>query len=436
MPFMIRRRLPALIFLAAIFVAGCEPVTPTPRPTWTPRPTATLEPDDTPTPFPTETPLAQPTLRTSAQLSPKPGTATDINPVIRTGVRDPLIPVFGPFPPVPVPARPASLNPLTGLNANAAALQRRPILARIGNDQKAREQQWQAGLNAADIVFEELIDILGTQYANTRYTAVYLSNDPPLIGPIRSGRVINLQIAPMLDGALSNAGASNGTRWIFSQTPMINLDEFFNMPAYCYEKTHGYQGRLYTTGPRLREYMGQKRWDKPVPLYGFNFSASTPAGGQPISSIALTQAPWPKWSALQWKYDSSNGSYLRFTTGSPHIDNSYAVNAKWGNGADCIVTGEQTQSQVRAANVVVLYARHEKTNIIEDSNNAVSVMITLTGQGDATFFRDGQMVRGKWQRKSEQEFFNFTDASGNSYGLKPGNTWFEIVPIGYSVDLK
>lgn len=435
MPHLFRRN-PALILLAAIFIVSCEPVAPTPRATWTPRPTATQEPDETPTPFPTSTAAPQPTPLTSAQLNPKSGVASDINPVARTGARDPLIPVFGPFPPVPVPARPADYNPLTGLNGNAASLQRRPILARIGNDQKAREQQWQAGLNAADVVFEELIDVLGTQYANTRYTAVYLSNDPPLIGPIRSGRIINLQIAPMMDGALSNAGASNGTRWIFSQTPMINLDEFFNMPAYCYEKTHGYQGRLYTTGPRLREYMKQKGWDRPVPLYGFNFSGSAPAGGQAVTSIGVTQAPWPKWSALQWKYDSASGSYLRFTTGAQHIDNSYTVTAKWGSGADCIPSGAQTQSQVRSNNVVVLYAKHEKTNIIEDSNNAVSVMISLTGQGDAVFFRDGQMIRGKWQRKNEQEFFNFSDASGKSYALKPGNTWFEIVPLGYSIDLK
>ncbi len=527
------RRTPALILLAAIFVVSCEPVAPTPRPTWTPRATSTPEPGGTPTPFAdndsttnqqaalnynpdpvhakttdplrvraepnttadilgrlnqgdeillyartidskwfqTQLPnsaqrgwiasdyvvangsidsllvlqgstlvppssLALQTPIASAQLNPRPGAATDINPVVRTGVRDPLLPVFGPFPPVPVPSRPTNLNPLTGQIADPASLQHRPIVARIGNDQKAREQQWQAGLNAADLVFEELIDILGTQYANTRYSAVYLSNNPPLIGPIRSNRIISFQIAGMLDGMISNAGGSSGTRWLFSQTPLINLDEFFNMPAYCYEKNHGYQGRLYTTGPRLREYTAQKGWDRVVPLYGFNFSDSAPAGGLPINSIGLSQAPWPRWSTLQWKYDAASGSYLRFTTGAPHIDNSYSVTARWGNGADCIPSGAQTQTQVRANNVIVLYARHEKTNIIEDSNNAVSVKITLTGQGDAAFFRDGQMIKGKWQRKTEQEFFNFTDTAGNSYTFKPGNTWFEIVPLGYSIDIK
>jgi hypothetical protein len=427
----LRRRLPVLILLAAIFIVSCDAdAVPSRRATITPKPTVTPEPTDTPFPMPTDTPAPGPTAHLGAPTVP--AVASNLP---KGAVTDPYLPVFGPFPPIPVPARAPSLNPLTGMTANPAMLQRRPILARIGNDQKAREQQWQAGLNAADIVFEELIDQLGSLYANTRYTAVFLTNDPPLIGPIRSGRIINLQLAPMMDGALVHAGASNGTRWIFSQTPMINLDEFFNMPAYCYERSHGYQGRLYTTGPRMREYLAQKGWDKPVPLYGFNFSNAVPSG-QPITSIGITQAPWPKWSTLQWKYDSASGTYQRFATGSPHIDNSYPVSAKWGNGAECAPTGPQTQSQVRSNNVVVLYARYEKTNIIEDSNNAVSVMVYLTGQGNATFFRDGQMVPGKWQRKTEQEFFNFTDAAGNAYALKPGNTWFEMVPLGYQVDLK
>ena len=57
-----------------------------------------------------------------------------------------------------------------------------------------------------DLSVPELIDQLGNLYANTRYTAVFLSQDPPLIGPIRSGRIINFQLAPMLDGALVHAG--------------------------------------------------------------------------------------------------------------------------------------------------------------------------------------------------------------------------------------
>ena len=432
MPATSRRGSALILLTAALLLVACssDDILPQPTPSKTRPPTITRIAIAT-TPE-VASPTVTPTLATSA-ANPTPRAS---NPqVAKPIVTDPLLPIFGPFPPIPIPNRPPNLNPLTGLAANPAALQRRPILVRIGNDEKVRTSNWQAGLNSADIVFEELIDQLNNSYANTRYTAVFLGNDPPLIGPVRSGRIVNFQIAPMLDGALSHAGASDGTRWLFSQSPMINLDEYFNQPAYCYIQSHGYQGRLYTTGPRLREWLVQKRWEKPIPLFGFNFADAAPSG-QAVKSIALTKAPWPKWDQTEWRYDVTQNKYMRFVTGAALMDNSYPVSAKWGNGANCVIGKGETKTEVSAANVVVLYAKHEKTNIIEDSNNSVSVHIYLTGQGDAQFFRDGIMVRGKWQRQSEQEFFRFTDAAGNPIALKPGNTWFEIVPIGYVLDIK
>ncbi len=429
MPFPVRRALTYVSVVAAILLASCSSGDVTPEPT----PSKTRPPTFTPVAV-TEIPTATATVPL-ATLPPNATPRASGAQIPKPAPKDPLLPVFGTFPPRPVPNRLANLNPLTGMAADASALQRRPILVRIGNDEKVRTNAWQAGFNSADLVFEELIDQLGNLYANTRYTAVFLSKDPPLIGPIRSGRIVNFQLAPMLDGALSHAGASNGTRWLFSLSPMVNLDEYFNQPAYCYQQSHGYMGRLYTTGPRLREWLDKKGWEKPVQLYGFNFSDSAPQG-RAVNSIALVKSPWPKWDQLEWKYDAAKGKYMRFATGTAQVDNSYPVTAKWGNGANCAVSGPETKTQVSATNVVILYAKHEKTNIVEDSNNSVSVHIYLTGQGDAQFFRDGVMVTGKWQRQSEQEFFTFTDSAGNPIALKPGVTWFEIAPLGYQVDLK
>ena len=394
-----QRRALLLLFGAALVLVACG--TPTPTPTVIP----TQEPTLSPTPEPTMTPMA-----------------------------DPLIPNFGPFPPVSIPARPANINPLTGLETDPALLERRPILVRIGNDERVRTNLWQAGMSSADVVFEELIDQIGSTYINTRMTAVFLSRAPQLVGPVRSGRLVNLQLAPMLDGALANAGASDGVRLIFSKTPMVNLDEYFNQPAYCYNLPHGYMGRLYTTVPRLQQWLAEKGLEKPVPLYGFEFS-DTPPAGPPVDSIGVQEAPWPKWAAVEWRYDPATLKYLRFVTGSPHIDNSYGITAKWGNAADCVTASGETRTQVIASNVVVLYADHERTNIVEDSNNATSVYINLVGQGDAVIFRDGIEVRGHWQRHSVQEFFEFVDDAGKLIPLKPGITWFEIVPLGYKLTL-
>ncbi len=426
-----RRFAPIFFTCAAIILAACSGEEPDSMPAPTLRPTRTPLPTVEPTAIPAATENPQP-LATAPRATPRAigGASAPVAPGA-----DPLIPVFGPFPPLAIPARPANINPLTGLATDGAALQRRPVLVRLGNDERVRENFWQAGTNSADLVFEELIDLIGSQYANTRLTAAFLTNDAPLAGPIRSGRLINLQLAPMMDGAMAHAGASNGTRWIFSQTPMVNLDEFFNQPAYCYNQAHGYQGRLYATLPRLREWLRQKGQEKPIPLYGFHFSDGVPAG-QPVKSVALTKTPWPKWTALEWRYDASKGKYMRYVTGTPLVDNSYIVTAKWGQGANCAIQSGETRTNVSASNVVVLYAKHERTNIVEDSNNAFSVYINLVGQGEADLFRDGVMVKGKWQRNSVQEFFEFVDNSGGLYQLRPGNTWFEIVPTGYSLDLK
>ena len=395
----LQRRALFPLFGAALFLAGCSP--------------------------PIAAPTAIPTTRPTPSPSPEPTMTPNPNP---------LIPNFGPFPPLLIPERPANINPLTGLETDPAMLNHRPILVRIGNDERVRTSLWQAGMTSADLVFEELIDQIGNTYINTRMTAVFLSHAPQLVGPVRSGRLINLQLAPMLDGALANAGASDGVRLIFSKTPMVNLDEYFNQPAYCYNLPHGYMGRLYTTVPRLQEWLTEKGWEKPVPLYGFQFS-DTPPLGEPVDSIGIQDAPWPEWATVEWRYDPAAEKYLRFVTGAPHIDNSYAVTAKWGNGASCVAAGSETRTQVTASNVVVLYADHERTNIVEDSNNATSVFINLVGQGDAAVFRDGVEVRGRWHRQSVQEFFDFVDEAGKPIPLKPGVTWFEIVPLGYKLKL-
>lgn len=455
------RRMTVLLAILLFALVACEAemATPTPRPTWTPRAGSTLPP------APSVTRVSQPSVSEATAQPPTvaptllPLTPMSVQPLIPSVVptaqaagatsvpraavlvspveaAQPFLPKFGPFPPVPIPNRPANINPLTGLVADPAMLQRRPIVARIGNEQTVRTNQWHAGLSQADLVFEELVDLLNNAYANTRFSAVFLSQDPPLVGPIRSGRIVNFQMVPMLDGALVFSGGSNGTRWLFEQTPMINLDEYYNQPAYCYDKTRGYQGRLLTSGPRIREYLRQKGWEAAIPLYGFTFSDQVPSG-QPITSIALTKAPWPSWSQLEWRYSSASGKYLRYSPiGTPHIDKMHPITAKWGAGADCVTTGKDVETHISASNIVVLFARHERTNIIEDANNAVSVYIPLTGQGSAIFFRDGVMVSGQWQRKSEQEFWQFTDSTGKPYALKPGVTWFEIVPIGYPLDLK
>ena len=42
--------------------------------------------------------------------------------------------------------------------------------------------------------------------------------------------------------------------------------------------------------------------------------------------------------------------------------------------------------------------------------------------------RDGKVYEGKWVRADRHAPFKFVDAQGKDIPLKPGNSWWQIVP--------
>src|SRR4051812_22578053 len=103
-------------------------------------------------------------------------------------------------PPPPAPV----VWPLTGVPTTA--LVNRPALAvKIENSIDARPQ---TGLNAADMVWEEVVE-----GGITRYVAVFNSTIPPEIGPVRSVRPMDPAIAVPLHGVLAFSG---GAGWILN----------------------------------------------------------------------------------------------------------------------------------------------------------------------------------------------------------------------------
>ncbi|MDP3209308.1 MAG: DUF3048 domain-containing protein, partial [Rhodoglobus sp.] len=108
--------------------------------------------------------------------------------------------------PVPTPAytstyvapEPTALAPLTGQVVAQGALTNPSIAAKIDNHEDARPQ---IGLNRADIVFEELVE-----GGITRYVAVWQSDIPDELGPIRSIRPMDPDIISPFGGIVAYAG--------------------------------------------------------------------------------------------------------------------------------------------------------------------------------------------------------------------------------------
>ncbi len=315
-----------------------------------------------------------------------------------------------PVPPTPTPTlaptlppRPENENPLTGLQVDdPAVLQRRPVHVRVGNDPGARPQ---VGLNDADLVYEEVVE-----WWVTRFTAIYLSRAPEMVAPIRSARLINTQLTQQYDAALVNSGGSDGVRWELSQQPIVNLDEYFWPQPYFYRENQGWQTRLAVNLIAAHQLMEREEMATTVPLRGFVFS-DEPMGGNPGEIISI---PYPqRTSQTEWRYDPDSDRYLRWVSGEPLVD--FASN-----------------QQISAANIIIYYAEHLPTEIVEDSNGATSIHIIVNGEGRAQVFRNGVVIEGLWRSDGTQTP-EFVFSNGEPIPLKRGNSWIEVVPPDYEV---
>ena len=374
-------------FVVLLAMASCGsganpevPPTRTPKPTFTAIPVSPV-PVDTPTPLWTATPL--PTITPTATPSPIP-TATP-NPY---------------------------LNPLTGeMVADPAVLQRRPLLVRIGNDYEVRPQ---AGLSMADMVWEEAMD----GWTITRLTAVVWSRDPEILKPVRSARLFTIELGYMLDGALVHSGANDQVRWLLSQSTLVDLDEYFHPTPYSWLQPEGkwidypWMGRVATSTKKLRDYLKKIGKENPVQLPGFVFSEQVPVG----DAATYLEIPYPKRALVEYRYDAAAHRYKRWARGEPHTD-------------------ALTNEQLAAANVIVLYATYQETDV-KDVNGQPTFNIVSTGEGRAQVFRDGVAVECKWIRPTREAFLQLVHLDGSQVPLHVGQSWVEVVPPDYRVTFK
>ena len=161
-----------------------------------------------------------------------------------------------------------------------------------------------------------------------------------------------------------------------------------------------------------------KDWKADVKLRGFVFSPKIEVKDLPKEAVGDAKEviiPYPQQtSEAKWQYDPASGNYLRFITGEPMEDFD-------GN-------------QLTATNVIIYFAEHQETDIVEDSNGATSIRININGLGTAWLLRDGKILKGNWETNG-RETPNFIFNDSRPMPLKPGNTWVEVVPPDYQIEI-
>ncbi len=322
------------------------------------------------------------------------------------------VPSPTPLPPVWSNEFPPDVNPLTGLRVpDPAVLNRRPLAIKISNSPPVVRPQ--SGVDLADLVFEHY-----AEGGVTRFTAVFLGQDAEPVGSVRSARLIDLEIPAMFQAILAYSGASPGVNARIRNSDFleralspdlgVGAPIFWRIPREGVALEH----TLFTSTRRLWQEATRRGINTRPDLRGMVFSAQPPPGGRPASALIIPYRAEP----VTWRYDPGSGRWLRWTAGQPHRD---------------ALTGRQ----LSAANVVVVYAHHQTTDILEDRLGNYSIEIQIWGSGPAQVFRDGQMFEGQWQRLRREDMLRFVDAQGQPIPLKPGNTWFQMAPLDMRIQI-
>lgn len=306
---------------------------------------------------------------------------------------------------VPTPTLP-TVWPLTGVATGEGGVAARAALAvKIENSAEARPQ---TGLEQADMVWEEVVE-----GGITRFAAVYQSQVPTEVGPIRSVRPMDAAIVGPMKGIVAFSGGQQQYR-----------DRLTAAGAQIFYMDAGDAGfyRKKGVGPAPHNVYGtpQTWWDgadanrQVPPTSPFSFvrraeQATAASSGTAAGTLSITMSGY---SHPSWTWDAASGTWLR-------SEGSTAAVSRAG-------------VRLAATNVVVMRVQVVQTDARDPAGNPVPETV-LEGTGEALVATGGKTATATWSKGAVDDPVVLTAADGTTVTLAPGSTWVELVPVTGSV---
>ncbi|WP_297081662.1 DUF3048 domain-containing protein [uncultured Demequina sp.] len=293
---------------------------------------------------------------------------------------------------------PDTVWPLTGVDAEGAdqdALDRPALSIKIENSADARPQ---SNLQYADIVFEEQVE-----YGISRLVAIYHSDTPETVGPIRSMRPMDKNIMGSMEGPLIFSGAQRG---------FIN-DAARSGQQLIAQDTGGYGFFRVSTKPAphnlhgtLEDFFSQTDASAPPQQFTYAYpseDSNVVAEGTTATSIDINASPRMQPS---WEWDSSAGAWMRSEGGSAHV------------------TADGTQ--LSAQNVVVLWVDVRSNS--SGGGSSVPETIVVTDSGTGYVAAGDSYIPITWSKAGQFDPYVLETEGGETVELIPGQTWVELIP--------
>ena len=287
--------------------------------------------------------------------------------------------------------------PLTGEPAPDGWPERPALVVKVGNN------DWrslpQLGLEAADIVYEVMVENFVT-----RFNAVFHSELPATVRPVRSARSSDIDLVANLDRPMfaywgSNEGVADEVRGaerlgvLVARSTIGRGQEHFSRDE---SRRAPYNGTVEPAGVlgSMDEY-GMA----PGPLFTY---------GPPADSAVRTAGV--RWTTANrdvvFAWDADLGRWVRYQDGVPHLD----------------AGGEP----FAADNVLKLTVGYRKSDA-----DWTSPQLLSTGSGDGWLFRDGTVTGVVWSRQFVADGWSILDDdTGERIHLDTGSTWVLMTRLG------
>lgn len=297
-------------------------------------------------------------------------------------------------------------GPLTGLPVSVDASDRRPVAVMIDN--LSPDARPQSGLDRASLVLEAL-----TEGGITRFMAVYLENDAPVVGPVRSTRIYFNAWAAGLGVIFGHDGGN-----VDALQELPGLNGIYNEDAaripgpYTRSSARVAPHNEYTSTSRLRSFAASHGGVVTASGLSLPHKDDAPASQRPGPLDIHVQFSYGDYN-VDWRYDPRTNTYLRSVGGSPHVEAT-------------------TGKQLSAKNVVVMFTTETSD---PDPYTPESIKLGTEGSNQAIVYEDGRAIKGTWNKPTVTSPLQWRDESGKPISLNKGNTWVEVVPIGNGVSV-
>jgi hypothetical protein len=288
-------------------------------------------------------------------------------------------------------AVPIEFAPLRGTPADPDTVRHPSIAVKIDNHEDARPQ---IALNRTDLVFEELVE-----GGLTRYVAVWHSDVPDAVGPVRSIRPMDPGIAGPLDGIIAYSGGQQYFVDLMKATGLVNL--VFDEDDSLFERADerpGPHDLILAAAEAVRQHV-----ELAPPAVQFAYGTADPLAAPALAAVPTShiELVFSEGRAPSWEWDDTLVAWLRSQDGQPDL--------------------EASGDRVRATNVVTMRVGIDWP--YED------VPLTLmVGSGEVWASTAGRTAHGTWSKADEGAPIVLTADDGSVLRLAPGNTWIELVP--------